>query len=41
MQHYQAGTNIGQQQQQQLDNEAGKDNIVYIRGTAIERVYSF
>jgi hypothetical protein len=37
----QAGTNRAQRRQQQLDNKDGKNNIVYIQATAIERGDSF
>jgi hypothetical protein len=40
-QRCQARTNRGQQQKQQVDNEVGQDNIVYIRWAAIVRVDSF
>jgi hypothetical protein len=35
-QRCQAGTNRSQRRKQQVDNNEGKDNIVYIRGAAIE-----
>jgi hypothetical protein len=40
-QRCQAGTNRAQRRQQQVENEVGEDNIIYIRGVAVERVDSF